>query len=192
MSKHGGLLCGAALMVFLLVVGQSVWAMSPRYTLLGRAQIVQVEAPNLLTVKMQGKDRLVNIRLLGVGSPRNRDRIKGLEPQLVTFIHKKDLWEEARSYVRSLLDGKVVEVWARKLDRMDDKHRLLAYIVIPTGSSVPMDVNANIIKRGLGFVTRDYVHVTFADYKQLEEDARKNRRGIWRGLTMDRVSSLRE
>jgi len=192
MSKHGGLLCGAALMVFLLVVGQSVWAMSPRYTLLGRAQIVQVEAPNLLTVKMQGKDRLVNIRLLGVGSPRNRDRIKGLEPQLVTFILKKDLWEEARSYVRSLLEGKVVEVWARKLDRMDDKHRLLAYIVIPASSSVPVDVNANIIKKGLGFVTRDYVHVTFADYKQLEQDARKNRRGIWRGLTMDRVSSLRE
>ncbi|MBI5569841.1 MAG: thermonuclease family protein [Desulfomonile tiedjei] len=192
MSKHGGLLCGAALMVFLLVAGQSVWAMSPRYTLLGRALIVQVEAPNLLTVKMQGKDRLVNIRLLGVGSPRNRDRIRGLEPQLLTFILKKDLWEEARSYVRSLLDGKVVEVWARKLDRKDDKQRLLAYIVIPTGSSEPMDLNADIIKKGLGFVTRDYVHVTFADYKQLEEEARKNRRGIWRGLSMDWVSSLRE
>jgi endonuclease YncB( thermonuclease family) len=192
MSKHGGLLCGAALMVFLLVVGQSVCAMSPRYTLLGHAQIVQVEAPNLLTIKMQGKDRLVNIRLLGVGSPRNRDRIKGLEPHLVTFILKKDLWEEARSYVRSLLDGKVVEVWARKLDRMDEKHRLLAYIVIPTGSSVPVDVNANIIKKGLGFVTRDYVHVTFADYKQLEQEARKNRLGIWRGLPMDRFSSLHE
>jgi endonuclease YncB( thermonuclease family) len=50
-------------------------------------------------------------------------------------------------------------------------------------------VNAEIIKKGFGFVTRDYVHVTFADYKRLEQEARQNRLGIWRGL-LNRYSTL--
>jgi endonuclease YncB( thermonuclease family) len=42
----------------------------------------------------------------------------------------------------------------------------------------------------MGFVTRDYVHVTFADYKRLEEDARTHRRGLWGCLVGSRVSRL--
>jgi endonuclease YncB( thermonuclease family) len=127
---------------------------------------------------------------LGVGSPRNRDRIKGLDHEIITYIQKNGLWDESRKYVQSLVQGKLVEVWTRKWDRLDDKNRLLAYLLVPNGGPGPLDVNGEIIRNGLGFVTRDYVHVTFADYKRLEDDARKNRRGVWRGLPMDRYSSL--
>ena len=78
-------------------------------------------------------------------------------------------------------DNKIVEVWARKWDRFDDKSRLLAYVMIPNQADEPLDVNGEIIRNGLGFVTRDYVHVTFVNYKFLEDDAKKKRRGVWKG-----------
>jgi endonuclease YncB( thermonuclease family) len=186
-------LFGVAVVVMLTVgmLGIS-WAFSTRYALYGRARVLDVEAPNLLKVKMVDRDATVTIRLLGVGSPRNRDRTKHLSPEILLYIRKNGLWEMSRSYVRSLLDKKIVEVWARKWDRLDDKSRLLGYVVIPNQSDQPLDVNGEIIRNGLGFVTRDYVHVTFVSYKSLEEDARKNRRGIWKSLSSGRVSSLNE
>ena len=56
------------------------------------------------------------------------------------------------------------------------------YLKVPDTSGEPIDVNGEIIRRGLGFVTRDYVHVTFAEYKLLEQEARVDRRGFWAGL----------
>lgn len=192
MSWFKGLF-GAAVVVTLWVgaLGAS-WAFSTRYALYGRAKVVSVEAPNLLKVKMLDADATVTIRLLGVGSPRNRDRAKHVSPEVLLYIRKNDLWDISRSYVRSLLDKKTVEVWARKWDRLDDKNRLLAYIMIPNQADEPLDVNGEIIRNGLGFVTRDYVHVTYVNYKLLEEDAKKRRRGIWKGLSISRVSSLHE
>jgi endonuclease YncB( thermonuclease family) len=107
------------------------------------------------------------------------------------YIQENGLWETSRGYVRSLLNGKVVEVWTRKWDRYDDKNRLLAYIRIPADRENPVDLNGEIIRNGMGFVTRDYVHVTFADYRDLEDDARRHQRGIWKGLTWKQVSQSR-
>ncbi len=184
-------LVGFIILLILLTAGvEYAVALGPRYTSPGRAQVVEVVAPNLVKIKMMDQGRILIVRLLGVGSPRNRDRIKALEPEVLSYIQKNDLWEESRRYVESLLEDKVVEVWTRKWDRFDDKSRLLAYLMIPNGSREPLDVNAHIIKNGFGLVTRDYVHVTFAEYRHLEKDAMRNRRGIWRGLTIDRYSLL--
>jgi len=158
--------------------------------LYGQAHLVDVEAPNLLKLRMLGQDQVVTVRLLGVGSPRNRDRIKGLDHDVQSYIRKKDVWESSREFVRSLLEGKAAEIWTRKWDKYDDKNRLLAYVLIPGVPGKPLDVNAEIIRKGLGFVTRDYVHVTFVGYKNLEDDARKNRRGLWAALSEGRLSLL--
>jgi endonuclease YncB( thermonuclease family) len=167
------------------------WGFGPRYVLYGKARLSEVEAPNVLKIRMLDDSRTVSLRLLGVGSPHNRDRAKGLSSTVVSYIVENDLWEEARSYVRSLTGDRVVEVWTRKWDRYDDKHRLLAYIKIPMNKEPSVDLNGEIIRNGMGFVTRDYVHVTYAGYKEFEEDARKNHRGIWRSLTLNRVSLTR-
>ena len=164
------------------------WGFGPRYALYGKARLLEVEAPNVLKIRMLDDSRTVSLRLLGVGSPRNRDRTKGLGPTVLSYIKKNDLWETSRSYVRSFTGGKVVEVWTRKWDRYDDKRRLLAYIRVPMDKEPSVDLNGEIIRNGMGFVTRDYVHVTFAGYRDLEEDARKNHRGIWKALTWSQVS----
>jgi endonuclease YncB( thermonuclease family) len=184
--------CVGLCAVLLLVLGFAVpsWSMSPRYMLYGRASLVAVESPNLLKLKMLDRERVVTVRLLGVGSPRNRDRIKGLSPKVLSYIRSNDVWETSRDYVQSLLEGKLAEVWIRKWDRLDDKNRLLAYVLIPGTPDRPLDVNAEIIRKGLGFVTRDYVHVTFVGYRSLEEEARKNRRGLWGALLEGRLTSL--
>jgi endonuclease YncB( thermonuclease family) len=184
--------CVGLCAVLLLVLGIAVpsWGMSPRYMLYGRARLVAVEAPNLLKLRMLDRERVVTVRLLGVGSPRNRDRIKGLSPKVLSYIRSNDVWETSRDYVRSLLEGKLAEIWVRKWDRLDDKNRLLAYVLIPGAPDRQLDVNAEIIRKGLGFVTRDYVHVTFVGYRSLEEEARKNRRGLWGALPEGRLTSL--
>jgi endonuclease YncB( thermonuclease family) len=185
-------LLSVAAVVLLFVVGalDAQCGLGPRHRSYGRGHVLEVMAPNLLKVKLVDREKILHIRLLGVGSPRNRDRIKTLDRGVVAYIQKNGLWEESRKYVESLVHGKLVEIWTRKWDRVDDKNRLLAYILIPNGGYKPLDVNAEIIKKGLGLVTRDYVHVTFADYKRFEGEARKNRRGIWRGLSMDRYSLI--
>jgi len=169
----------------------SSWATSPRYTLYDEAQVLEVVGPNLLKLKLVNRNKVVTVRLLGVGSPRNRDRVRGLNSEVVSYIQTKQIWESSRNFVRSLLSNKVIELWTRRWDRFDDKNRLLAYVVIPTNSDErTVDLNGEIIRKGLGFVTRDYVHVTFVLYRQLEDEARKNRRGMWRGMSMGKISSL--
>jgi endonuclease YncB( thermonuclease family) len=190
MSSRGGWFGVFLGLMLSFVLAGSASAMSPRYTLLGRAQVVDVETPNLLKIRLQGQDRVITIRLLGVGTPRNKDRIKHLNHEVVSYIERTDVWERSRTYLRTLLDRKIVEIWARRWDRSDEKNRVLAYVIMKDQSRESVDVNAEIISQGLGFVTRDYVHVTYAGYRVLEEDAKKKRRGIWGGLPMGRVSSL--
>ena len=60
----------------------------------------------------------------------------------------------------------------------------------PGDATTEIDLNGDLIKRGLAFVTRDYVHVTFARYRQFEEEAKRNRRGMWHALPLHQVSSL--
>jgi endonuclease YncB( thermonuclease family) len=165
------------------------WAGDYRHVLYGRARLVAAAAPNVLILRMVDRDETVTVRLLGVGSPRNRDRVKDLRPEVSSFIANNNLWEASRSFVHSLLQRNVVEVRTRRWDRFDEKGRLLAYVQIPHLIE-PVDVNGEIIRNGMGFVTRDYVHVTFAEYKRLEEQARHNRRGLWKSLTSSHTSAL--
>ncbi len=164
---------------------------SPRYTLLGRAEVVTVDSSNLMKLRLLDKDRALSVRLLGVGSPRNRERLKHLDHHCLDYIERNNLWKVSRDYVKSLVQNRVVEVWVRKYDPLDDKNRLLVYLVVPESVNETLDLNGEIIRNGMGFVTRDYVHVTFAQYKQLEEEAKRSRKGIWRGLSLMRTSSVR-
>ncbi|MFC1833273.1 thermonuclease family protein [Thermodesulfobacteriota bacterium] len=168
----------------LLMAGEasSQWSQSPRYALHGKAEVVEVNSPNLLTLKMLDSSRVISVRLLGVGSPHNRDVVTHLDPKIFNHIKQNDLWEISRNYVQSLVKEKVVEVWVRRWNRCDEKNRLLVYLKVPGLMQESMDLNAAIIKNGLGFVTRDYVHVTYVQYRRLQDEARNGRRGIWRAL----------
>lgn len=172
------------------LLSAGAWGGDARHTLYGRGRLLQVDSPNVLVLRMADRDEIVTVRLLGVGSPRNKDRLKDLGPKGSWFIADKHLWDLSREYVQSLVKGKVVEILTRRWNRFDEKRRLLAYVITRNFIGEPVDVNGEIIRNGMGFVTRDYVHVTFADYRRLEEEARLNRRGLWRGLVGSQLSHL--
>jgi endonuclease YncB( thermonuclease family) len=177
--------------VFLLpAAAEWSWGSDQRHTLYGRARLLEVYSPNVVTLKMVDRDEIVTVRLLGVGTPNNRDRVKDLNPEVLHFIRDNNLWEAYRNYVRSLLCGNVIEVRTRRWDRYDEKGRLLAYIAVPNFVYEPIDVNGEIIRKGFGLVTRDYVHVTFADYKNFEAEAKRDRRGLWAASRETRLSAL--
>lgn len=183
-------ICLWGLLLAFVVEPVTSWAISPRYTFYDKAKVLEVLGPNLLKLELVNRNKVVTIRLLGVGSPRNRDRIRGLDNGVVSYIQTKQVWETSRNFVRSSLKNKVIELWTRRWDQLDDKNRLLAYVIIPGNSKESVDLNGEIIRKGLGFVTRDYVHVTFVQYRQLEEEAREHRRGMWAGMAVGRMSSL--
>lgn len=181
------------ILIFLFPAGAGwSWGSDQRHTFYGRARLVEVDSPNVVMLKMLDRDETVTVRLLGVGTPGNRDRVKDLKPEVLRFIRDNNLREASRDYVRSLLKGNVIEVRTRRWGRYDDKGRLLAYVVVPNFVYEPIDVNGEIIRKGLGLVTRDYVHVTFADYKNFETEAKKDRRGLWAGSRETRLSALSE
>jgi len=181
-----------AVWAIVLCMGESSSAQSPRYGLYDRAEVLEVYSPNIIKLRLKKRGRVVHVRLLGVGSPRNRDRIRTLDAGIRHYIESNDIWNESRNYVRSLLRSRLLEVWARKWNRFDEKRRLLVYLVAPNFRDQQLDVNGEIIRRGLGFVTRDYVHVTYVEYKRLENEAKRNRRGIWKALSTQRLSSLNQ
>lgn len=168
------------------------WGSDQRHILYGRARLVEVTSPNVITVKMVNRDEIITVRLLGVGTPNNKDRAKDLNPEILHFIRDHNIWEASRNYVRSLLSGNIIEIRTRRWDRHDEKRRLLAYIVVPNFVYEPIDVNGEIIRKGFGLVTRDYVHVTFTDYKNFEADAKRNGRGLWAPSKETRLSALSE
>jgi len=181
-----------AVWAIVLCMGESSSAQSPRYGLYDRAEVLEVYSPNIIKLRLKKRGKVVHVRLLGVGSPRNRDRIRTLDAGIRHYIESNDIWNESRNYVRSLLRSRLLEVWARKWNRFDEKRRLLVYLVAPNFRDQQLDVNGEIIRKGLGFVTRDYVHVTYAEYKRLENEAKRNRRGIWKALPTQRLSSLNQ
>lgn len=190
MVGHSLRVCLWGLLIALVPGSVCFSATSPRYAFYDEAQVLEVVGPNLLKLKLVKKDKVVVVRLLGVGSPRNKDRVRTLGSEILAFIQTNRMWETSKSFVRSRVSNKVVQLWVRRWDQYDDKNRLLAYVMIPTDSDESEDLNGEIIRKGLGFVTRDYVHVTFVQYRQLEEEARKDRRGLWRGLAVGKITSL--
>ena len=53
-------------------------------------------------------------------------------------------------------------------------------------------MNDELIKQGLCLVTREYLHTTFARYKLLEQEAKRNRKGIWRGPGSEEFSKAHD
>ncbi len=182
----------AAVTMVLAAVGSvdQSWAMSPRYQMYGLARVTEVITPNLIRISFNKSGRTAKVRLLGVGTPRHWNRVKKLDRRLVSHIRDNDIWEKSGAYVRSMLENKVVQVWTRKWNRYDEKRRLLVYLHNQGSKDRSSDLNAEIIRNGMGFVARDYVHVTFAKYSRLEAQARADRIGIWQGLSRQRLSSL--
>ena len=98
--------------------------------------------------------------------------------------------ESVVRFLKATVDGKVVELWTRKGGRWDEKNRLVACVLIRNFFGDALEVNSELLKQGLCFVTREYLHTTFAEYKRLEEQAKLKQLGIWRASGPGSVSKI--
>ena len=120
-----------------------------------------------------------HVRLIGIDAPEAHDNEKlsrdvkrrhtGRQTQL-------DMGEQASRFARALLQGQQVRL-EFDVERRDRYHRLLAYVYLNDGTFV----NEKIIREGYAYPLTVPPNVRYADrFKQWFDEARQNRRGLWR------------
>lgn len=106
------------------------------------------------------------IRLIGVDAPESRKTFK----REIGYYGK-----EAKEYLKTLLDGKLVRL-EYDIDRFDQYKRTLAYVYLEDGTFV----NADLVKNGYAMVMTVPPNVKYADeFVKLQREARENGRGLW-------------
>lgn len=122
------------------------------------ARVVRVFDGDTLLVRLDGREE--KVRLIGVDTPE-----KG-----------QPFAAEATAFVRDLVDGKNVMLRADPVSRDRDAYeRLLRYVVLEDGRYL----DAEIIRRGLGFAYTRFAFERADEYVALEREARDEGRGAW-------------
>jgi micrococcal nuclease len=106
-----------------------------------------------------------SVRLIGVDTPET--------------VHPNNIVEhfgrESSNFVRQLLTGRQVRL-EYDVQRRDRYRRLLAYVYLLDGTFV----NAEIIRQGYGHAYTQFPFRFLDDFRQLEREAREQKRGLWR------------
>ncbi len=170
----------AAIVLVWMQFDMPVRAAGPSGVLYARAKVEEVLSPVEIKAKLLENKRVVKVRLQGLRSTtaKGKDRSSALRSR---GDLRQGVYESASNYLKSAVEGKVVELWTKKGGRWDEKNRLVACVLVRNFFGEALEVNDELIKQGLCLVTREYLHTTFAKYKLLEQEAKRNRKGIWRG-----------
>jgi len=127
-----------------------------------RAKVVEVLDGNTLTVKMDGDKR--RVRLLGITAPKPPGQ---KQPE-------QHFGAESKAFVEAELLGRNVKLRFMREKREDRYDRLLAYV-----EQEGKDFNAKMVRRGYAWADASGDHPRREEYRKLEKEARKQRRGMW-------------
>src|SRR6266508_3558798 len=111
------------------------------------------------------------VRLIGVNTPETK------HPQKPVEVFGK----EASAFTKRMVEGKLVRleydpVASRRSDGKDRYSRTLAYVFLQDGTHL----NAEIIRQGYGFAVSGSPPRKYQNqFRQLEREAREQRRGLW-------------
>ena len=114
-------------------------------------QVVRVKDGDSLVIDSGG--RQVDVRLADIDAPE----------------HRQPRGDEARDLLRSLVEGREVRL---ELVGGDAYRRIVAHVSVDG-----VDVNAEMVRRGLAWVRRDYQPAPLL--VRHEDEARAARRGLW-------------
>jgi len=115
------------------------------------------------TIKIGGE----SIRLIGVDTPENEWKEKGVKAQCYG--------KEATDFMKKMVLGK--KVWLEyddKTNKQDKYGRTLAYVYVDGKL-----VNAELIKQGYGVAYTYFPFTKMDDFKKYNEEAKKSGIGIW-------------
>lgn len=119
------------------------------------------------------------VRLIGIDTPEMHEseklhRDSQRSGQDTSTIQK--LGRQAYEFTKKLAEGKRVSL-EFDLERHDQYDRLLAYVYLKDGTFV----NAEIVKQGYASLMTIPPNVKYADlFLKLYQEARQNRRGLWK------------
>lgn len=128
------------------------------------------------TIKLDNGER---VRLIGIDTPESRDNPK-LERDVKRTKKDKDvllaMGRQAAVFSKKLLSNQRVRL-EFDVERHDRYGRLLAYVYLADGSFV----NEKIIREGYAYPMTVPPNVRYADdFKQWFDEARENKRGLWK------------
>jgi len=83
--------------------------------------------------------------------------------------------QESEDFVRRMCEGKDVRIEYDK-DKRDGYNRLAVYVYLKDGTFL----NAEMIKQGYAYVDTLFYFKYLKEFRELENQARKERRGLWR------------
>lgn len=121
-----------------------------------------------ISVDMNGKTETV--RMIGVDTPETHDPRKAVQC----------FGRAASDFTRQLIGSNPVRLELDPLSTNRDRYdRLLRYVYLPDGRLVEEE----IIKQGYGFAYTSFPFTKSAYFKQLETEARQQKRGLWNDCT---------
>jgi micrococcal nuclease len=120
------------------------------------------------------------IRLWGVDTPETKD------PRMAGPMY---FGPEASEFATKLALGKQVGIYLDKDRNSRDKyHRLLAYVQLPDKTFL----NEILLSEGYAYADLRFKHSFYNKYKQLESAARSQKKGLWAGVTPDKMPQWRQ
>ena len=129
------------------------------------------------TLKLESGER---VRLIGIDTPEMHESNKLYKDSQrsgedVSTIQK--LGRRAYEFTRKLVEGKRVSL-EFDVEKYDKYNRLLAYVYLKDSKTF---VNAEIVKQGYASLMTIPPNVKYANlFSQLYQEARKERRGLWK------------
>jgi micrococcal nuclease len=122
----------------------------------------------------------LRVRLIGIDTPEihesaklSRDSKRSGEDAGAI----KQMGQKAYEFTRSLVEGKRVGL-EFDVEKYDKYNRLLAYVFLKSNG---MFVNAEIVRQGYASLMTIPPNVKYADqFRQLYQEARENKRGLWK------------
>jgi endonuclease YncB( thermonuclease family) len=125
-----------------------------------------------------GKYKTTRIRLLGVDTPETAKSPKG----------EMYYGPEASQFTKDMVLRKNVIVIMDELSKPRDKYgRLLCYIKFPDGRIL----NQELVSQGFAYADTRFKHSDYEKYIELEEAARKDKKGLWEKVTAEQMPEWR-
>lgn len=121
-----------------------------------------------------GKYRTIRIRLLGIDTPETAKSPRG----------EMYYGPEASQFTKDTVLGKHVVIILNENANPRDKYgRLLAYIKLPDGRIL----NEELISNGFAYAYTIFKHPDYEKYIELEEAARKGKKGLWKDVKQEQM-----
>ena len=132
-----------------------------------------------LDIEAPEKDKdYTRLRLWGVDTPETK------HPQLGVCY----FGPQASEFAAQMVLDKDVTIYLIENDTRDKYDRLLAYVKLPDGRYL----NEELISEGFGYADFRFRHDFYNKYKQLEASARREQKGLWKEVTVDKMPPWRQ